>query len=194
MISPTALVSNSAKIAESAMIWDFSQVRDGADIGDNVIVGLGAYVGTDVRIGPNSKIQNYALVYEPALVEEGVFIGPGAILTNDKFPRAINENGTRKAATDWKAVGVTVRKGASIGAGAICVAPVEIGKWAMIAAGSVVIDEVPSFALFAGTPAKRIGWVGKCGHRLISTEENILACEIDGGRYRQISESEISEL
>jgi UDP-3-O-[3-hydroxymyristoyl] glucosamine N-acyltransferase len=184
MISPSALIANSAKIADSAMIWDFSQVRDGADIGENVVVGLGAYIGTEVKVGSNSKIQNYALIYEPALLEEGVFVGPGAILTNDKFPRAINEDGTRKSASDWQAVGVTVCQGASVGAGAICVAPLKIGNWAMVAAGSVVVTDVPDFALVAGTPARRIGWVCKCGQRLSLRNETILECPNDGASYR----------
>lgn len=194
MISASALVSESAKIADSAKIWDFSQVRNGADIGENVTVGLGAYIGSKVHVGSNSKIQNYALIYEPAFLEEGVFIGPGAILTNDKFPRAINEDGTRKSASDWQAVGVRICQGASIGAGAICVAPLKIGKWAMVAAGSVVVDEVPDFGLVAGTPARRIGWVCKCGHRLSSMNESILKCPIDGSSYRIHDGNEVSAL
>ena len=196
MISPSALVSNSAKIADSAMIWDFSQVRDGADIGEFVVVGLGAYIGTEVKVGSNSKIQNYALIYEPALLEEGVFIGPGAILTNDKFPRAINQDGTRKSASDWQAVGVLVRQGASIGAGAICVAPLKIGNWAMVAAGSVVVTDVPDFALVAGVPARQIGWVGQAGTRLEANHDDssLFRCPTTGQSFRLKSEGKLVQL
>jgi UDP-2-acetamido-3-amino-2,3-dideoxy-glucuronate N-acetyltransferase len=194
MISHTAIIAESAEVAKSASVWDFSQIRENASVGENSIVGLGAYIGSGVKVGSNCKIQNYALVYEPAVIENGVFIGPAAIITNDKFPRAINEDGTRKSATDWRAQGVTIREGASIGAGAICVAPIEIGRWSMIAAGAVVVHNVPSFALIVGVPSKQIGWVGKCGHRLTSKNSEVLECAIDETEYRRVSDSEVSEI
>jgi len=86
-------------------------------------------------------------VYEPAEVGEGVFIGPGAVLTNDTYPRAITTDGREKSSSDWVPVGVTVGKGASIGAHATCVAPLEIGQWAVVAAGAVVTRDVPPYAL-----------------------------------------------
>ena len=135
-------------------------------------MGRGAYVGSGVSVGDNCKIQNYALVYEPAVLEDGVFVGPAAVFTNDTFPRAINPDGTLKSAHDWEPVGVTCREGASIGARAVCVAPVTIGRWATVAAGAVVVHDVPDFALVAGVPARRIKWVGRSGFPLDATGEN----------------------
>lgn len=170
-IVETAQISNQSSIGEGCSIWDYAQVREGAVLGRNCIVGRGAYIDAGVSLGDNCKIQNYALVYEPALLEDGVFIGPAAVLTNDHWPRAINPDGTLKSASDWDAVGVTVRQGAAIGARAVCVAPVIIGQWATIAAGTVVTKDVPDYALMAGVPARRIGWVGRAGVRLVPRED-----------------------
>lgn len=139
-------------------------------LGQNCVIGRGAYIGTGVLLGDNCKVQNYALVYEPAVLEAGVFIGPAVVLTNDTYPRAVNPDGSPKSAHDWQPVGVTIREGAAIGARAVCVAPVEIGRWATIAAGSVVTRDVPAFALMAGVPARRLGWVGKAGVRLVESD------------------------
>lgn len=133
------------------------------------------YIGPGVLIGDRCKIQNYALLYGPTVVSDGVFIGPAVVFTNDRYPRAINPDGAQKSAADWHPVGVTVMNGASIGARAVCVAPVIIGRWALVAAGSVVVRDVPDFALVAGTPARRIGWVGPAGERLV---------EVDGDPHR----------
>lgn len=170
-IQPTADMDDGVTIGDGSSIWHLAQVRGGADIGENVIVGRGAYIGSDVHIGNNCKIQNYALVYEPAYLEDGVFVGPAAVLTNDTFPRAINPDGSPKSAHDWEAVGVTLKQGCAIGARAVCVAPVTVGRWATVAAGSVVTKDVPDYALVAGVPAKRIKWVGRSGFPLESAGE-----------------------
>ena len=166
MISASATVSPQATLPQSVKVWDLAQVREGAALGERVIVGRGAYIGIGVLVGAETKIQNFALVYEPAQIGTGVFIGPGAILTNDRSPRAVTTGMQQKDSDDWSPVGVTVCDGASIGAGAVCIAPVIIGQWAMVAAGSVVATDVAEYALVAGNPARRIGWVGKAGVRL----------------------------
>src|SRR5690606_23964757 len=122
-----------------------------------------AYIGTGVRMGRNCKVQNYALVYEPAVLEDGVFIGPAVVLTNDTFPRAVNPDGSLKSAHDCEPVGVTIRGGGSVGARAVCVAPVTTGRRAAVAAGAVVPRDVPGVARGAGLPARRITWVGRAG-------------------------------
>ena len=121
-IVDSADVSPKASIGDGSSIWHLAQVREDARLGENCIVGRGAYIGTGVVLGDNCKVQNYALVYEPAQLGDGVFIGPAVVLTNDTYPRAINEDGTLKSAHDWEPVGVTIERGASIGARATCVA------------------------------------------------------------------------
>lgn len=195
-IVDSADVSPAAKIGEGSSIWHLAQVREDVEMGENCIVGRGAYIGTGVKMGDNCKVQNYALVYEPAVLEDGVFIGPAVVLTNDHYPRAINADGTLKSAHDWQPVGVTIRKGAAIGARATCVAPVTIGAWATVAAGAVVVKDVPDFALVAGVPARRIGWVGHSGVKLnpVEGKDNLFECPVTGRTYEQISETELKEV
>lgn len=185
-IAPSADVDDTADIGEGSSIWHLAQIRDGAVLGRNCIVGRGAYVGSGVRIGDNVKIQNFALVYEPAALADGVFIGPAVVFTNDHFPRAVNPDLSPKTADGWQPVGVTVQIGASIGARAVCVAPVTIGAWSLVAAGSVVIKDVPAHALVAGVPARQIGWVGRAGHPLVADGDQ-WRCPVSGERYGEES-------
>lgn len=184
-IEPSADVSPDATIGEGSSVWHLAQVREGAVLGSGCIVGRGAYVGTGVRMGENCKLQNYALVYEPAVLGNGVFVGPAVVFTNDHFPRSVAPDGTLKRGDDWEAVGVTCLDGASIGARAVCVAPVTIGRWALVAAGSVVIRDVPDFGLVAGVPAKRIGWVGRAGVPLEPAGDGVWRCPQTGDLYHE---------
>jgi len=195
-IHPTAEVAATATIGVTSKIWHYAQVGEHAELGDNCIVGRGAYVGNGVHVGDNCKIQNYALVYEPARLARGVFIGPAVVLTNDHFPRAINADGTPKSADDWHPVGVDIREGASIGANATCVAPIVIGRWALVGSGAVVIKDVPDFALVVGNPARRIGWVGKAGHPLAAAPDDptFFTCPATGEQYRQTDEHRLIEV
>jgi UDP-2-acetamido-3-amino-2,3-dideoxy-glucuronate N-acetyltransferase len=196
MLNESADISATAFIDESASVWHLAQVRELANIGSGVIVGRGAYIGPGVRVGANSKIQNFALVYEPAELGVGVFIGPGVVLTNDHRPRAVNPDGSFKTSKDWESVGVTVRDGASIGARAVCVAPITIGRWSMVAAGAVVIDDVPDFALVVGVPARRIGWVGRQGSRLerVSGSDGLWMCPVTSTKYQETAPGTLNEV
>ena len=185
-VAASADVDDGVSLGPGTRIWHLAQVRAGASIGRDCIVGRGAYVGAGVRVGDRCKIQNYALVYEPAVLEDGVFVGPGAIFTNDEFPRSVSADGALKRAQDWSAVGVTCREGASIGAGAVCIAPVTIGRWAMVAAGAVVTRDVLDFSLVVGAPAEHVGWVGRAGRRLLS-EGDLFRCPETSQRYRERS-------
>ena len=189
MIADTADVDARASIGLDARIWHHAQVREFARVGNGSIIGRGAYIGPGVIIGHNCKVQNYALVYEPALLEDGVFVGPAVVFTNDVFPRAINFDGSLKTNDDWNAVGVTVRTGASIGASAVCVAPITIGRWALVAAGAVVTKDVRDYELVAGVPAKKIGWVGRAGVVLRDEGENVFVCPVTGERYLESGEA-----
>lgn len=184
-IVESADVAADAVIGEGSSIWHLAQVREGAVLGENCIVGRGAYIGTGVRMGAGCKVQNYALVYEPAVLEAGVFIGPAVVLTNDHYPRAVNPDLSPKSAHDWVPVGVTIREGASIGARAVCIAPVTIGRWATVAAGAVVTKDVPDYALVAGVPARRIRWVGEAGVPLESSGEGRWTCPATSKVYQE---------
>jgi acetyltransferase-like isoleucine patch superfamily enzyme len=183
-IEPSADVDPRARVGEGTSIWHLVHVREDVRIGRDCIVGRGAYLGPGVVVGDRCKIQNGALVYEPARLADGVFIGPAVVLTNDLHPRAVNPDGRLKTAEDWDEVGVTVDEGASIGAGSVCVAPLRIGRWAMVAAGSVVTRDVPDFALVVGSPARQVGWVGRAAVRLVETEPDSWTCPVSGDRYR----------
>lgn len=190
-VHETAFVSQNATLGDNVRVWHNSHIRETAIIGDHSIIGQNVYIGPGVEIGCNTKIQNNALIYEPAFIEDGVFIGPAVILTNDKYPRAVNPDERQKSIQDWTTVGVVVRKGASIGAGCICVAPVEIGAWALIASGSTITRNVPAFALMAGVPARRIRWVGKAGIPLLDDGNGRFSCPKTGAYY---FESDINTL
>lgn len=184
-IQPSADVSPDASIGEGTSVWHLAQVREKAEIGADCVIGRGAYVGPGVVMGDNCKLQNHALVYEPAVLGHGVFVGPAVVFTNDHYPRAVNPDGTLKSAHDWEPVGVTVKDGASIGARSVCIAPVTIGRWALVAAGSVVVADVPDFALVAGVPARRIRWVGQSGVPLEAAGEGRWRCPSTGRTYRE---------
>ncbi|GAA1921602.1 acyltransferase [Arthrobacter gandavensis] len=166
MIEASADVSATAAVGSGTFVWHLAQVRENAAIGADCVIGRGAYIGPGVRIGDNCKIQNHALVYEPAVLGNGVFVGPAVVFTNDTYPRAVNPDGSLKTARDWTPAGVEVEEGASIGARAVCIAPVRIGPWATVAAGAVVTRDVPAYAVVAGVPARQVGWVGPAGHPL----------------------------
>ena len=186
----SADVADSATLGDGTTIWHLAQVREHAVLGINCVVGRGAYVGTGVQMGANCKLQNYALVYEPAVLEDGVFVGPAVVFTNDHYPRAVAPDGSPKRADDWEPVGVICREGASIGARAVCVAPVTIGRWALVAAGSVVTRDVPDFALVAGVPARRIRWVGRAGAPLEAGESpDKWLCPVSGATYTELNDT-----
>lgn len=187
-------IHSSVVIGRGTKIWENSKIRENSVIGSSCNLGRNVYVGPGVRIGDQVKIQNNALIYEPAVIEDAVFIGPGVVFTNDLHPRAVNEDGSTKNESDWIKQAVLVRLGASIGAGAICVAPVKIGQWSMIAAGSVVVNDVPNFALVAGIPAKQIGWVGKSGEKLIKEDEDTYRCPKTGKKYKLVNPESLTEL
>lgn len=195
-IHATAEIDHDVEIGAGSVVWQLAHVRSGAQLGRDVVVGRGAYIGPNVSVGDCCKIQNNALVYEPARLETGVFVGPAVVLTNDQYPRAVNTDLSPKSASDWEPVGVTLREGASVGARAVCVAPVTVGRWALVAAGSVVVSDVSDFALVAGVPARRIRWVGRAGFPLqqVDGEPGTYRCPRTGARYHEQSPETLVEL
>lgn len=169
-IHPTAEVSPRATIGPGAQIWHQAQVREEAHIGPNCIVGKGVYIDFGVSIGANSKLQNGVCVYHGTTIEDGVFLGPGVILTNDRLPRAINPDGSLKTDDDWQVSPIHIKRGASLGAGAIALPGITIGEFAMIGAGAVITQDVPPHGLVYGNPARLHGYVCRCGQVLAACE------------------------
>jgi UDP-2-acetamido-3-amino-2,3-dideoxy-glucuronate N-acetyltransferase len=196
-IHPAADLEDGVSIGAGSAVWQRAQVRSGARIGGDCIIGRDVFIDTDVEIGDRTKIQNGALIYHGVTVADAVFIGPGAILTNDRYPRAITADGDLARGDDWELLPIRIEHGASIGAGAVIVAGCDVGPFATVGAGAIVTRTVPGHALVAGNPARRIGWVCACGARLndghgdpapaeieryASNPE--LSCERCGRRYR----------
>jgi len=172
-IHPAAEVSAMAEIGEHTRIWSGVQIREHAKVGRNCNIGKNAYIDRVVCVGDNVKIQNNASLYEGLTVEDGVFIGPHVIFTNDRVPRAIRPDGQLKDFDDWEISGTTVEYGAAIGAGAVIIAGVAIGRWALVGAGSVVTRDVAAHALVVGNPARLIGYVSAGGVRCATQAEAI---------------------
>ncbi len=163
MIHPTADVSTDAKIGEGTRVWSEAQIREGVTVGKDCILGKGVYLDTDVVVGDRVKIQNRASLFRGLTVENGVYIGPHVSFTNDRYPRAVNQDGSPKTDDDWQLENTLVREGASIGAGAIILPGLTIGAWAVVGAGTVVTRDVPDQALVTGNPAEIQGYVCTCG-------------------------------
>jgi UDP-2-acetamido-3-amino-2,3-dideoxy-glucuronate N-acetyltransferase len=190
MLNPHPVVHATTSIGEGVVIWAGTQIRENAVIGDRTSIGQYCYVGPGVTIGKDCRIQNQALIYEPAVVGDGVFIGPRVVITNDLNPRAIKPDGSKKGSSDWPAQAATIHYGASLGAGVICVGPIVIGQWSMVAAGSVVVKDVPAHALLAGIPARQIGWVGPAGVKLIG-DGDLFRCPSTGQIFTLTAEGSL---
>jgi len=175
-IHPSADVHPSAQIGDGTFIWHNVHVRENTIIGQSCTLGYGVYIDIGVKIGNRIKIQNGVSVYAGVEIEDEVFVGPNVTFTNDMYPRAM--------VSDWKIVYTKLRHGCSIGANATIVCGVVIGPFAMIAAGSVVTNDVPPFALMRGNPSRLVGFVCKKGHPMTQTntmtEELRLKCHICG--------------
>ena len=157
-------------------------MREGAVIGRECILGKGSYVDKNVKIGDFCKLQNGVFVFHGFNLEDGVFLGPGAMLLNDKHPRAINPDGSPKSDADWEVSEGVVGHGAAIGGGAVVLPGVRIGRMALVGAGAVVTRDVPERAIVAGNPARARGFACDCGHTLEKREAGF-ACPQCGREY-----------
>ena len=186
VIDPSARIHASAdvepevSVGPRTSVWHRAQLRTGEHIGADCVIGRDVFIDEGVEIGDRVKIQNAALIYHGVTVEDGVFIGPNAILTNDRFPRASTAGGAVARAGDWTVSPIRLRTGASIGAGAVVVAGWDVGRYATVGAGAVVTHDVPDHALVVGNPARRIGWVCTCGQRLVDGDGKAAPADLAG--------------
>lgn len=162
-IHPTANVSDLARIGQDTKVWINVQIRENAEIGKQCIISKDVYIDHGVKIGDRCKIQNSVSIYHGVTLDNDVFVGPNAVFTNDRVPRAFN--------TEWKISPTVVETGASIGANATIVCGIVIGRYAMVAAGSVVTRNVPPYALVMGNPARVVAYICECGNRLDSLNQ-----------------------
>ena len=153
-IHPTADIEPDVTIGHGTKIWRLTHIRSTASLGADCNVGRNVFVDVGVSVGARCKIQNNVSVYEGVTLEDDVFVGPSAVFTNDQTPRAFG---------DWEVVPTLVRRGASIGGGAVIVCGVVIGEYAMVGAGAVVTRDVEAYRLVLGNPARPVGWVCRCG-------------------------------
>jgi UDP-2-acetamido-3-amino-2,3-dideoxy-glucuronate N-acetyltransferase len=151
-----AVVEEGVALGAGTRVWHHAHVRAGAVVGAGCNLGKDVFVGERVVVGDGCKLINGAFLPEGVHLGDEVFVGPGAVFTNDRFPRA--------ASTDWELVPTTVGRGASIGANATVVCGVEIGEYATVGAGAVVTRSLEAHELVVGNPARRVGWVCACGH------------------------------
>jgi UDP-2-acetamido-3-amino-2,3-dideoxy-glucuronate N-acetyltransferase len=182
MIHETAVVDQPCEIGAGTRIWHFSHVLKGSRIGRNCSIGQNVMIGPDVRIGDRCKLQNNVSVYTGVTLEDGVFCGPSMVFTNVMNPRAEVERKDEFKRT-------LVRRGSTIGANATIICGVTLERYAFIAAGAVVTRDVPAFALMAGVPARRVGWMSHAGERL----GDDLVCPRTGRRYKLIDSERLVE-
>jgi UDP-2-acetamido-3-amino-2,3-dideoxy-glucuronate N-acetyltransferase len=177
-VHPSSYVDEGAVVGEGTSVWHFSHVMAKATLGRDCSLGQNVFVAGGVRIGNRVKIQNNVSIYEGVTLEDDVFCGPSMVFTNVRNPRsAFPTPSGRYLAT-------LVRRGATIGANATVLCGVTIGEWAFVAAGAVVLDDVPSYALMAGVPARRIGWACRCGETMGEGDGHV-ASDACGRSYRR---------
>jgi acetyltransferase-like isoleucine patch superfamily enzyme len=200
-IHPTAEIEDGVVVGEGTTVWAHVHVRAGATVGEHCIVGEQTYLGPGVRVGNRVKLN--AMVYVPmgVTIDDGVMVGPASVFTNDRYPRATDPRLGALRGSGWgpHVETTVVREGASIGAGCSIGPGLVIGRWAMVAMGSVVTRDVAAFSLVAGSPARAVGVVCRCGRPLLrfppgeQLDDVTAACAACGSRYRA-SHGAVSEL
>lgn len=172
----SAIIDNNCDIAEGTKIWHFSHIMSNCKIGRDCNIGQNVVVSPEVILGKNVKIQNNVSIYTGVICEDDVFLGPSMVFTNITNPRS-------KVVRKGQYEKTLVKKGASIGANATIVCGNDIGEFAFIGAGAVVVKAVPAYALVVGNPSKQIGWMSEYGQRLNFDENGIAYCSESNEKY-----------
>ena len=173
----TAVIDDDCEIGSETKIWHFSHIMSHCKIGKNCNLGQNVVVSPEVVLGNNVKVQNNVSIYTGVVCEDDVFLGPSMVFTNVINPRsAISRRNEFKK--------TLVKKGVSIGANATIVCGNDIGEYAFIGAGAVVVKEVLPYALVVGNPSKQIGWISEYGHRLEFDEKGLARCPESKEEYR----------
>lgn len=167
-IHETATIESEVEIGEDTQIWHQCHVREKASIGNNVSLGKDVFIDKEVVISDGCRIQNGVSIYQGVEINEWVFVGPNVTFTNDRFPRAGVKN--------WKRSSTILKPGCSIGAGTIITCDLEIGSFALIGAGSIVTESIPSFYMAFGVPAKPVAKICACGQTKLKIHEDISLC------------------
>ena len=173
----TAVIDEGCKIGKGTKIWHFSHVMPNSVIGERCNLGQNVVVSPDVVLGNNVKVQNNISIYTGVICEDDVFLGPSMVFTN-----VINPRSSVVRREEYKKT--LVCKGATIGANATIVCGIEIGEYAFIGAGAVVIRDVPPYALVVGNPAKQKGWMSQYGHRLEFNDDGVAVCPESKEKYK----------
>jgi UDP-2-acetamido-3-amino-2,3-dideoxy-glucuronate N-acetyltransferase len=182
-IHKTAVVETDAIGAETS-VWEFTHIMKGAIIGENCNIGGSCFIERGVTVGRNCTIKNQNMLWQGIVVEDDVFIGPGVVFVNDRYPRSRRSSyGADRYRTDGWIGRTVIRQGASIGAGAFVLAGVTVGRFAMVGAGALIAKSVPDYVLALGNPAVFVGHVCKCGTRLSSAQRQQVVCANCGRVY-----------
>jgi len=160
----TVGIQKGAKIGQGTKIWNNCQVLKGTEIGENCVIGHNCFISSKAKLGNGVKIESNTDIWDYVTLEDYVFVGPSAVFTNDKNPRAKYPKSKYPQYGKW--LSTLVKEGATIGANATIVCGNTIGKWAMIGAGAVVAGNVPDYAVAVGVPAEILGWACECGNRI----------------------------
>lgn len=173
----TAVIDEGCEIGNGTKIWHFSHIMPNSKIGEKCNIGQNVVVSPEVTLGNNIKVQNNVSIYTGVICEDDVFLGPSMVFTN-----VINPRSAVQRKSEYKRT--LVKKGASIGANATIVCGNDIGEYAFIGAGAVVVKEVLPYALVVGNPSKQIGWISEYGHRLHFNEEGFATCPESNEGYK----------
>ncbi|MCC6664627.1 MAG: N-acetyltransferase [Polyangiaceae bacterium] len=186
-IHPTAVVDQGARIGDETRIWHFCHVMAGAEIGPQCSLGQGCFVSAGARVGSGVRVQNNVSLYDGVVLEDEVFIGPCAVFTNVTNPRAAVSRRAEYQRT-------VVKRGATVGANATVMPGRTLGRYCFVAAGAVVVHDVPDFALVMGVPARQTGWMSRHGRKLTFDAEGFATCPGSGQRYRLMVDGSVVEL